>query len=350
MGSIKRLAEEVERGLRAAHPGLRLTVVRKLSLVVGAMIEAQTANTVELSNVLVLATERQDMREQWLRRLLKNPLVCPTDIIKPLAMAELAQAASHDRTVCLSLDQTDLGDRMALLVLALRVGERVLPLAWWAEEGAANIGFAGQQAILETVLAWLPTGARVLLLADRFYPSAALFEWLHEHEWGYRLRLKGNLRVDTGVAETTTGDLAKGVREAYFPGVRLFASGVMTNLGIVHESGHPQPWMIAMDAIPTRARVLDYATRWGIEPMFSDFKGRGFGLGDSHLRHSDRLERLVLIMALAMYWCARIGRERACHHPTPLEKKPKHRTIQTTGASASSPAVWFRGSPVACAT
>ena len=31
MGSIKRLAEEVERGLRAAHPGLRLTVVRKLS-------------------------------------------------------------------------------------------------------------------------------------------------------------------------------------------------------------------------------------------------------------------------------------------------------------------------------
>ncbi len=80
--------------------------------------------------------------------------------------------------------------------------------------------------------------------------------------------------------------------------------------------------MIAMDADPTRARVLDYATRWGIEPMFSDFKGRGFGLGDSHLRHADRLERRVLIMALAMYGCVRIGREQACHPPTPLEKKP----------------------------
>ncbi|WP_246585430.1 transposase [Thiorhodospira sibirica] len=238
------------------HPGLRLTVVRKLSLVVGAMIEAQTANTVELSNVLPLETERQDMREQWLRRLLKNPLVCPTEIMQPLAMAELAQAARHDQTVCLSLDQTDLGDRMALLVLALRVGERALPLVWWARQGAANIGCAGQKALLETVLAWLPAGARVLLLADRFYPSAALFAWLHAHEWGYRLRLKGNLRVDTGVAETTTGDLAKGVREGYFPGVRLFASGVVTHLGIVHESGHPEPWMIAMDAIPTRARVL----------------------------------------------------------------------------------------------
>ena len=67
------------------------------------MIEGQTANTVALSHVLVLETERQDRREPWLRRLLKNPLVCPTEIMQPLAMAELAQAARHDQTVCLSL-------------------------------------------------------------------------------------------------------------------------------------------------------------------------------------------------------------------------------------------------------
>ncbi|WP_246585393.1 hypothetical protein [Thiorhodospira sibirica] len=77
--------------------------------------------------------------------MLKNPLVCPTEIMQPLAMAELAQAARHDQTVCLSLDQTDFGDRMALLVLALRVGERALPLVWWARKGAANIGCAGQK-------------------------------------------------------------------------------------------------------------------------------------------------------------------------------------------------------------
>jgi hypothetical protein len=34
MGSVQRLAEEVERGLRETHPGLRLTVLRKLSLVI----------------------------------------------------------------------------------------------------------------------------------------------------------------------------------------------------------------------------------------------------------------------------------------------------------------------------
>lgn len=157
-------------------------------------------------------------------------------------------------------------------------------------------------------MAWLPPPAAVLLLADRFYPSVDLFHWLQSCGWGYRLRLKGNLLVDPGYGdEVTTGELAAGVKERYVPGVRLFADGISTHLGILHEAGHPEPWIIAMNCPPTRAAVLDYGARWGIEPMFSDFKGRGFELGDSQLDHADRLERLILIMALAMYWCVGIG-------------------------------------------
>jgi hypothetical protein len=62
--------------------------------------------------------------------------------------------------------------------------------------------------------------------------------------------------------------------------VRLFALGIITNLGILHEDGHPEPWIIAMDAVPTLASVLDDGAHWAIEPMFSDFKGRGFNLED----------------------------------------------------------------------
>lgn len=78
-----------------------------------------------------------------------------------------------------------------------------------------------------------------------------------------------------------------------------------------------------MDAIPSCARVLDDATRWGIEAMFSDVKGRGFHLEESHLRHAHRLERVVLIMALAMYGCVRMGRQQARDPPTPLKKNAR---------------------------
>jgi hypothetical protein len=251
MGTVKRLAEEVERGLGETHPKLRKTVVKKLSLAVGAMIEGQTPNTVELANLLPLETERQDMREQWLRRLLKNPLLQAEVVLEPLARQELQEAARHGQIVLLSMDQTDIGNRMAVLMVCVRIGDRSLPLAWVAEEGAANIGFERQRIVLEQVLDWLPTEAKVMLSADRFYPSAELFAWLDRHDWHYRLRLKGNLLVDLGYGEeTTTGALAQAVTERYLSGVRLFAAGVATNLGIIHEAGHKEPWIIAMDCPP----------------------------------------------------------------------------------------------------
>ena len=345
MGTVQKLAEKVKEGLQTALPKLRKTVVSKLALAVGAMIEAQTPNTIELANVLPLPTEQSEIREQWLRRLLKNTLLDSPVVLEPFARTALEEAARNGQTVIISMDQTDVGNRFAILMLALQAGDRSLPLTWEVEVGAANIGFAGQQILLERVRAWLPPDATVLLLGDRFYPSAELFAWLQHHGWQYRLRLKGNLTVDTGFCETTTGELADGVTERYLPDVRLFHSGVPTNLGILHEARHEEPWIIAMDCWPTQAAVRDYGTRWVIEPTFSDFKSRGFHLEDTRLQAPDRLDRLVLIMTLTMYWCVHVGRHDALYNPTPLEQKaqaqtdPNHWSVKKVWRSLLS---WFK--------
>lgn len=93
-------------------------------------------------------------------------------VLEPFARTALEEAARNGQTVMLTMDQTDVGDRFAILMLALQAGDRSLPLAWKVEAEAANIGFAGQQVLLEQVRAWLPPDAAVLLLGDRFYPSA----------------------------------------------------------------------------------------------------------------------------------------------------------------------------------
>ena len=346
MGTVRQLAIEIEAGLRVAHPTLRKTVITKLALAVAAVLQAQTPNTVELANLLPLETERQDMREQWLRRLLKNPLVSSVGVLEPWARQALAMACQHGETIILSLDQTDLGNRFAILMISLGVGHRALPLTWTVEAGPANLGFAAQHMLLERVRAWLPAGVEVLFCADRFYPSVDLFRWLDAQPgWHYRLRLKGNLTVDPGFGDTTTTRaLAQGHTERYLSNVGLFNAGILTHLAIWQEPGHPEPWIIAMNDPPNRATVQDYACRWGIEPMFSDFKSRGFQLEDTQLQAADRLDRLLLIMALAMHWCVRIGQEDARDHPTPLEKKtqaqtdPEHWTFRKLARSALS---WF---------
>ena len=82
----------------------------------------------ELSTLLALDTERADMREQWLRRLLTNRLIRSAGVLEPFARRALEQATAGGQTILLSMDQTDLGDRFAVLMISVRRGDRSLPL------------------------------------------------------------------------------------------------------------------------------------------------------------------------------------------------------------------------------
>ncbi|MCP4934580.1 MAG: hypothetical protein GY927_10350 [bacterium] len=124
MSSVKKLSETVAVGLTETLPRLRKTVVSKLSLAVAAVLEVRTANTVEIANKLPLDLERSDMREQWLRCLLSNPLMVEEVIIEPFARSALAAAGDHGPVIHLSMDQTDIGNRFAILMLSVRTGDR----------------------------------------------------------------------------------------------------------------------------------------------------------------------------------------------------------------------------------
>ncbi len=89
--------------------------------------------------------------------------------------------------------------------------------------------------------------------------------------------------------------------------VTLTALRAQTNIAVIHEEGHDEAWIIAMSKKPDFYKALDYGMRWTTEPMFSDFKTRGFGLEDTHLHYSDRLVRLILVMAIAMIWAVFSG-------------------------------------------
>jgi hypothetical protein len=65
-------------------------------------------------------------------------------------------------------------------MLAVRWGERALPLAWRVEETEGAIGFDTQGALLEAVARWLPEQAGVRLLGDRFYGTADLIGWCQQ--------------------------------------------------------------------------------------------------------------------------------------------------------------------------
>jgi len=99
---------------------------------------------------------------------------------------------------------------------------------------------------------------------------------------------------------------------------------------MIHEPGHPEPWIIALSEAPTTHRAFDYGLRWGIEAMFSDLKTRGFGLEDSYIRLPELLDHLVLVMVLALYWAVSTGMWDAADRPTPAEKNFRRNGRETT--------------------
>ncbi len=117
-----------------------------------------------------------------------------------------------------------------------------------------------------------------MLMGDRFYGSPALLEWLRSQGWGWRLRCKQDLLVFSkdGGETTLANCFARG--EHMLTDIELTQKHARTNIAMLHEEGHAEPWIIALSEPPTLWRAHDYGLRWGIEAMFSDYKTRGFNL------------------------------------------------------------------------
>src|SRR4051794_32815279 len=99
------------------------------------MLDVRSANLMDLAAGLPLEADRTDMRYQWITRFLSNPLVLSDAIMEPFAREVLEQAVAEGQPVVLILDQSKLSERHQVLMLALRYGERALPLAWRVEKG-----------------------------------------------------------------------------------------------------------------------------------------------------------------------------------------------------------------------
>jgi len=85
--------------------------------------------------------------------------------------------------------------------------------------------------------------------------------------------------------------------------VRLWADGNQTvNLVLAHPTSLPveEPWYLISNAEPSLDLVWSYAQRFCCEQLFRDQKSGVFQLESSGLRKPKRIDRLLLIVAIAV--------------------------------------------------
>lgn len=304
--SFQSLSSTIEDDFKSRLPGYHKSRREGLCLLSALMLDCRTPNLMELAAGLPRDIAHEDKRYQYIERLLSNPHIDVDEVSGAYARDVLEKLCAGGQTIVLMMDQSHINAANEVLMLSIRVGERAVPFLWRVRSTQGNIGFEVQKEILDAALRFLPEGANVMLAADRFYGTAALTRWCRDAGWSYRIRLKGNLTLGHEGGEITTGEAVKLCPEGLID-AELYGSGVRTHIGFLHEKGHKEPWIIAMDERPTESRVRDYGMRWGIENMFSDLKSRGFGLMESKIQRPDRLEKLILIMTIALHWAVSCG-------------------------------------------
>src|SRR4051794_41947830 len=94
MGGIEHVSEGIIADLVARLPRQRKTQRAKLGLLVATMLEARSANLMDLAAALPRGTERLDMRYQWIERLLANPRLGVAAVMAPYARELLGRAAA----------------------------------------------------------------------------------------------------------------------------------------------------------------------------------------------------------------------------------------------------------------
>lgn len=320
-GGVAHVAAVIEEDLQDRDTGLSKPHRIGLADLAASIMASRSVNTSEIANILPREVKSDEERYRYINRWLGNEKIDPLRAMKGFVPEMMEALSEKGETVILMLDQSKISEGFECLMISARVHERAVAVGWRVVETKGEIGFEIQKQLIEEIGKMIPEGIDVMLAADRFYGTSSLISLCQKMKWKYRVRLKGNMILNHKGGELKTGELLKlglkSVEEA-----ELNQTGVMTNIGVLQEERHPEPWIIAMGCKPTEGRVLDYGMRWGIEALFSDMKTRGFGVTKTKLKDAKRIERLLLVLTVACYWAVSTGMQpKAKSQPSKKKRK-----------------------------
>ena len=150
------------------------------------------------------------------------------------------------------------------------------------------------------------------LTADREFVGQNWWQFLIAHKIRFYIRLRANMKINMphkGEVKAFWLFNALALNSAYFHPKIVQIKGCwvyLSGLKFVNQKGQIEFLIIAsFDKTP---ETLDfYRQRWQIETMFKAFKTTGFNLEDTHLTDYERLDKLLIITALAFIWAYKVG-------------------------------------------
>lgn len=318
---------------------IRKSQAKTLGLLVAAALTATRASLACIGRELAAMHDgaaKQAIKRLW--RFTTNHRVEPVEVMATLTTRlwrrklRWHSKRPDRRPLLISLDWTKIRSFHSLMA-AVVVEGRALPLCWesYRDKVQGKSQNALEYAMLLRIKAALPAGLRVVILADRGLGRAALVRVCQDLQLDYLIRVKADVAIKTcrwrGVLRHYP--VRRGVCQGW-RGVEYRGDGlVKTNLIVRWKKGlvgdQDQPWYL-ITSLPLNdrgaaKRLSDlYALRFDIEELFRDTKNEhlGWSLAKTRITRPDRLDRLILVLALAYLLLVALGLWCRQHRPPRL--------------------------------
>lgn len=290
----------------------------------GLLCGAVLAHSLILSRIVsqLPSRARETSKVRRAQRLLANPRLDARAAQYDLSRRALCR---HRGRVDLLLDATTTGasahdpGTTSLIVMLARRG-RAQPLSWrtWPAHQQDQDWSGAFPDLLAPVTAAISPEVQVVLQTDRGLGNAnmaraALAAGLH-----FLLRITkctqvqlpdgtvlplGALAPAPGVSRMVTGarigpERTKRGRTWHSD----WSTALTVNIVAVWRCGDREPWLLITDLPAQRRRCSEYRRRTWEELALRDSKRLGFDWGHSRIRTPQRVERLLLVLAVALLW------------------------------------------------
>ncbi len=254
------------------------------------------------------AQQAQSTERRW-QRFMRNQRIRVRSLYLPLVMAAISNW--QEQRLYLALDTTVLWNRFCIIHISVVCSGRAVPFLWKVlEHNSSTVAFTEYKLMLKLSHRLLCNYPNIMLLADRGFANHELMKWLQNSNWHYCLRLPCDVIVHGARRHPIELKYlwpSKG-EAIFYHNVGLWLDGeCRCNIVLANVKGVKEPWAVITDELPSLQTLWQYGLRFRVEELFLDSKSGAFQLEESKIRARESLERLYLVVALAILFATSQG-------------------------------------------
>lgn len=258
---------------------------------------------------------RQQLREwTWSKKHKQGVSRCDVtvaDCFPHLLRWILSWWKAGEQQLVLALDATTLRDTWVILVISIVYRGCALPIAWKVLPASTPGKWKPYWIELcQSLRGCIPENWLVIVTADRGLYADWLFATIQSLGWHPYLRInrQGMFREQSHESWKHLSSLVPNRSDTYAHTVHCFKEHtVQATLLARNEPGYAEPWLIVTDLPAHTAAIVWYSMRMWIEAGFKDIKRGGWQWHHTKMQWAERVERLWLVIAVAMLWSVSVG-------------------------------------------